>query len=402
MKLNINEIKETLKYIVNNNKTLTSLGKKTSAVEIIGEAGLGKTSSIIQLAEELSMDCIKLDLAQIEELGDLIGFPIKEYETCKDDQCFWVAKDLLDIYISSGYIATGESRMSYAKPMWVPKEDNENGGILILDDWTRADQRVITATMELIDRGTFLSWSLPKNWTIVLSANPDNGDYNVNSIDNATKTRYISFDVEFNLNVWAKWAEEEGIDSRLINFALAYPEIMETKKNVTQTVNPRSMVTFANTISGIKDFSDSKSLALILNIASGCFTDEHNSVGNLFTMFIANKLDKLISPEDLINKKWSTVKPILEDVLYDNGVYRADIASIITTRFINYTSMTFSKKGAKTEPIAERILDLIDDNDKILLSEDLIFNLIKNITTSHPTRTKKLLLNPKVIKKLML
>ena len=51
--------------------------------------------------------------------------------------------------------------------------------------------RFIQATMELIDRGEYISWSLPPNCTIILTSNPDNGDYNVNSMDNAQKTRYI-------------------------------------------------------------------------------------------------------------------------------------------------------------------------------------------------------------------
>ena len=79
----------------------------------------------------------------------LIGFPIKEYEVCKNDTCYWVPKDLLDSYIKSEYKVTGAHRMNYAKPMWLPTEENENGGILILDDYNRADPRFLTATMEL-------------------------------------------------------------------------------------------------------------------------------------------------------------------------------------------------------------------------------------------------------------
>lgn len=41
--------------------------------------------------------------------------------------------------------------------------------------------------MELVDRQTYISWSLPKDWHIMLTANPDNGDYMVNSIDTAQK-----------------------------------------------------------------------------------------------------------------------------------------------------------------------------------------------------------------------
>lgn len=401
--LNIEEIKDVLNYIINNNKKLSSENKKTTAVEVMGESGIGKTSTIIQLAEELGMDCVKLNLTMLEELGDIVGYPIKEYEVCEPtgSNCSWISKDLLDAYIKGGYGVTGQHRMNYATPTWLPKTENPNGGILILDDYNRADPRFLQATMELIDRGQYISWSLPANWTIILTSNPDNGDYNVNSLDNAQKTRYISFDLDFSVDCWARWAEEEGIDSRGINFVLSYPEILN-KEGGIQKINPRSLVTFFNTISGFENFSDKKTLALILNIAKGCFTSEDNVVGNLFTMFIANKLDKLMTPEDLVTKSWSSVKDSLEKCLYDGQNYRADIASVMSTRFLNYVNILFSKKGSKTEPVIERILDLIDDkNEKVLLTEDLIFNLIKTIATKYPLRTKKLLSNPKVAKKLL-
>jgi hypothetical protein len=47
--------------------------------------------------------------------------------------------------------------MSYAPPEWLPKEDNPNGTILLLDDYSRATQYFIQATMELIDKGEYIS-----------------------------------------------------------------------------------------------------------------------------------------------------------------------------------------------------------------------------------------------------
>jgi len=189
--LNINELKNIVSYIIDNNNTLRNEGKKTTAVEVIGESGIGKTSAIMQIAQERGMDMVKLNMTQIEELGDLIGFPLKEFHVCSDKgDCIWVAEYLLENYIKLGYniVEKADVRMSYAPPMWLPKTENVNGGILLLDDFNRADQRFIQATMELIDRGEYISWSLPENWTILLSSNPDTGDYNVSSLDNAQKT----------------------------------------------------------------------------------------------------------------------------------------------------------------------------------------------------------------------
>jgi len=198
IKLKSTEVKDFLKHIISNNQDLQKEGKKTVAVEVIGEAGLGKTSSIQQLAKELQLDFVKLNLAQIEELGDLVGFPVKQFQMAKvtEDvipEVNWVDEVAIASYEKEGYRLTGKKRMSYAAPEWIA--DKTEGGILLLDDWTRADQRFIQACMELIDRQEYISWKLPKNWHIVLSANPANGIYTVTEIDEAVQTRYISVEL---------------------------------------------------------------------------------------------------------------------------------------------------------------------------------------------------------------
>ena len=129
--------------------------------------------------------------------------------------------------------------------------------------------------MELVDRQTYISWTLPKDWHIILTANPDNGDYMVNSVDAAQKTRYITANLKFDIDVWARWAEENEIDTRCINFLLMHPEL------VTQETNARSISTFFNSISSIKKFEDQ--LPLIQMIGEGSVGNEFAS---MFTTFI--------------------------------------------------------------------------------------------------------------------
>ncbi|MDD7753392.1 MAG: hypothetical protein PUJ51_02640 [Clostridiales bacterium] len=45
--------------------------------------------------------------------------------------------------------------MSYATPSWLPREENPNGTIIILDDYTRANSLFMQATMELICTGKY-------------------------------------------------------------------------------------------------------------------------------------------------------------------------------------------------------------------------------------------------------
>ena len=80
------EMKDFLQHIIDNNRYIQKDGKKPVATEIIGESGLGKTSVALQLAEENKLNLVKLNLAQIEELGDLVGFPVRQFQMCKEGE----------------------------------------------------------------------------------------------------------------------------------------------------------------------------------------------------------------------------------------------------------------------------------------------------------------------------
>jgi hypothetical protein len=395
--LTIEEFKRILNYILDNNKRLSDAGKGKITIEALGTHGIGKTESIIQVAEERGIKVVKINLAQIEELGDLVGFPLKEYQLCdKEGQPKWISEKMIDYYLTLGYTACGDipQRMAYAIPAWVPKDDSEV--LLLLDDFRRADPRYMQATMELLSKGEYISWKLPKNCTIVLSSNPDSGDYNVSSMDAAQRTRFISFNLGFNLDVWAKWAEGEGLNDKIINFCLFYPEVFKDPDK--SGITPRTIEMFAKAISGIDDFSKPENLTMINTIAEGCFESQENVFGRLFAMFVSNKLDRLINSRDILLDEWNSVSPRLRNCIYDGDKYRADISSVLTVRFLNYIDIYIKQEKGNADSskiIMERILQLVNA-DKVLLSEDLIFKLVNVLVGKYPQRFNKLLMDKKL------
>lgn len=380
--LNVNESKEFLTHIIQNNRYLQANKKLPVAVEVIGDSGIGKTSTIIQLAEELDLNFVKLNLAQIEELGDLVGFPIRQFEVCKTEKdCLWIDEHAVEEYTKLGYKFTGQNRMSYCPPEWI--SGKSSGGILLLDDWNRADVRFIQAVMELIDRQQYISWSLPKDWHIILTANPDNGEYLVNSIDNAQKTRFISINLKFDIKCWSEWAENNQVDNRCINFLLKSPELVSTE------TNSRSITTFFNSISSLPSFDSS--LPLIQMIGEGSVGSEFTT---MFTMFINNKLDKIISPETIMtHESGEYILNTLKGVIGKDKDYRADLASIMSIRLINY-SLYYSKENKIEKSFINRLAFLMNEE---LFTMDLKYNIVKSIYNGNPSAFKLLMLDKVLI-----
>jgi hypothetical protein len=382
--LNIDELQDFVGHIITNNRHLQASGKKPVAIEVVGESGIGKTTSIMDMTAKHGLDFVKLNLAQIEELGDLVGFPIKQFQmwTTKEAKKIgkWVDEVAVNDHSKLGFQTTGKSRMSYSAPEWIA--DKKAGGVLLLDDWNRADTRFIQACMELVDRQTYISWTLPKDWHIILTANPDNGDYMVNSTDPAQKTRYITANLKFDINVWARWAEENSMDTRCINFLLMHPEL------VTQETNARSISTFFNCISSIPKFEDQ--LPLIQMIGEGSVGNEFAS---MFTTFINNKLDKLVTPREIVTGDVEVLAQLRECIGKDDS-YRADIASLLATRVANF-SVAFSKTDTVTQKVQERLIKLCTSD---YFTDDLKYLVVRTIFNGNKAKFNKMMMNPAIIK----
>jgi hypothetical protein len=385
VKLNSAELKDFIKHVINNNRFIQEQGKVPTALNVVGNAGLGKTTVVSNLAKEEGMQFVKINLAMIEELSDLVGFPVKEFQIGKDTpdglKTKWVTEMEAELAVKAGFKLTGARRTAYCAPEWISGKGES--GILLLDDYTRADPRMIQACMDLINTQEYISWKLPKDWTIILTTNPDGGDYHVNSMDIAQTTRFISCELKFDVDCWAQWAEETHMDGRCINFILKHPEI------VTEATNPRAITTFFNAISSFEKFEEN--LPMIQMIGEGSVGADMTS---LFTLFINNKLDQLISPKDiLLHENEDYIVGALKSTIGREDEYRADIASIMSTRLVNFALAHFKTNPMKAEVI-KRLEKLVVDE---IFAIDLKYMIVRNLINGNKQKFQKLMLNDKVM-----
>lgn len=178
--------------------------------------------------------------------------------------------------------------------------------------------------------------------------------------------------------------------TKLINFFLKHPEVVNPKNGV----NPRSMVTFFNAISSIADFGSVAGLSLIQMIGEGCVGPE---VTSLFTTFINNKLDKLLTPEEIMNMKDKDLVKEMDVVVGKTNLknYRADIASILCTRVVNYmTTFASQEKNKVTDDHLDRIEKLCVEEH---FGPDLSYHMVKTLFAAN-VKFKKLAARNKLTK----
>tara|TARA_R110000803_G_scaffold79858_3_gene145589 strand:+ start:29 stop:535 length:507 start_codon:yes stop_codon:yes gene_type:complete len=159
---------------------------------------------------------------------------------------------------------------------------------------------------------------------------------------------------------------------------------------VTQETNARSISTFFNAISSIENFE--KDLSLIQMIGEGSVGEEFAS---MFTIFINNKLDKLITPKDLLtHADDSYILGELGTCVGKGDDYRADIASALATRLANY-SVVYSKENTVSQKITDRLIKLCT---KDYFSNDLKYLVVRTIFNGNKQKFNKFMMNPEIIK----
>lgn len=363
--LSLNEVKETIKYIISNNRLIQEAGGNPLSLELESPPGIGKTTLIADLAKEMNMDIVILNLAQLDELGDLVGLPLKEYEFCNEvGDCMWVPEKTVGYYQNTpGWTFQNNTRTHYSKPFWL-KENFENGFILCLDDYSRAAPKFLQAAMELINKQEYYSWKLPANSHIILTTNPDDGNFSVFGMDSAQQTRFLRFKVRFDIDSWVQWAVMNRVDERCVafvqqNYTNLFPQYFgNNKEGITHPVNPRVAGMFFNSLKSIKDYG--KELPTVSLLAQATI-----GIGAtpLFLQFISQGFDKIFSSEQLLDEKFELVEANLQTYIKEvsSKDYRTDIAAIVADRVFNELLYRYIHKKERVKGShRKRVLEILN------------------------------------------
>jgi hypothetical protein len=115
----------------------------------------------------------------------------------------------------------------------------------------------------------------------------------------------------------------------------------------------------------------------------------------LFVLFINNKLDKLMTPQDILfNTNEAHVINTLKASIGSGQTYRADIGSTIATRVVNY-AIYHAETNAVDKNLIERIAKLISSD---IFTNDLKYNVVKGIFNGNQVKFRNLTLHKDLTK----
>lgn len=151
----------------------------------VGPPGLGKTEIIQQYCRENQLKNITLTSALLEP-PDIRGFPSIE-------------------------VKDGRQVLSFVPPEFWPVSGK---GIIILEEVNRGTTSVMNAWMALTDgRRGFDNYTLPEGWIVVAAINPEDANYDVNTMDSALKDRFEFFEVHFDKPSFIQYMRDQNWDT---------------------------------------------------------------------------------------------------------------------------------------------------------------------------------------------
>jgi hypothetical protein len=301
------EYRTLLELLFNTNRHSIARGLQPVPLCVWGLPGVGKTQSIRDFAAERSLGFLQINPAQFEEMGDITGMPrVHDGGTPADPH------DDVTLYVM---------------PEWAQRMHRLGGeGILLLDDVNRADDRILRGIMQLLQDRRMFNWHLPKGWQIMLTANPDGGDFSVTPMDQAMLTRMMHCTMEFHASAWAAWAERAGVDARGISFVLAYPELVGKGRTT-----PRSLTFLFEHLRGIDDVA--QHAALVGLLAHSCVETE---AAGAFIGYCGSSLARLPSPQELLGSNLeSEILPRLSRIAFEeSGAPKVDHLTVLVQRLL--------------------------------------------------------------------
>lgn len=223
--------------------------KQRVPVMLWGPPGIGKSSLVHQIAEQLKFNVQDLRLAQLEPT-DLRGVPMPNRETGRAEwflPAFWPVRAKED-----GERVVVDDEGNETVVPYKAGQCPDGPGVIFLDEIEKAPVSVKNASLQLVLDRAIGTYELPDDWAIVCAGNREEDGCFSQPLGSALSNRMIHLEVEANVEDWAAWARDNGVIDDIIGFlhfrndllyhqtddhAFPTPRSWEIASRLIQTVN---------------------------------------------------------------------------------------------------------------------------------------------------------------------
>ena len=184
----------------------------------VGAPGVAKSHNVKAWAKRKGYNLIDIRLAYLEQ-PDFIGLPLfKEVE--------------------------GRDRTVYSLPEFWPSKDERV--VLFFDEPNRGTNAIMNGIMQVLTDRKIHLYQLPKNCLIVAAINPEDGNYEVNTMDTALKDRFVPYEIEYDKKDFIEYMKSNNWNKHIIAFvesgAWSYVKPENLSGNAgTKYISPRTL-----------------------------------------------------------------------------------------------------------------------------------------------------------------
>ena len=268
---------------------------------IVGEAGLGKSALVEEVAKKMDAK-LYTTVVSLSEKGDL-AIPVPPLTS---DSFVETKNHGRLANVQFGYSETLVSIVRYA-------EENPNRAIIwFLDEFNRGPQSVQSELMNLVLQRQINSLRLPETVKIVIAENPDNtmegfenSEYAVSTGDAAIKDRTVRLVMASSTNEWLEWAKKpHGQDKRsqinplVIEYLTQYPSRLVQPHQFGSDLTPRAWERVSRNLDQLQKLPGKVQAQLAPDLFSG---DLGTEIGVSFAKFVQAHAVRL-KVSDMINQ----------------------------------------------------------------------------------------------------
>lgn len=338
--VSIDKMKDIVKNNIKNTLSCWDNGKNIEKMtyHIISSAGVGKTSSCYQIANELSEE-LKKNFNVI-----MIKSPV-------------ISRD--DLLCPFPEIDGEKKKFKMYYSDFIPIE-KDSYGLFVIDEFSRGDNNLQQLMWQVINEYKIHLQDFPKGWFVISLDNPEEAEYSMNYIEDAAGLRrMVHIYVEVSPKAFITYAIQNGFHSYIVEFIQTHPEYLydfDSQKVGRVYANPASWEKVSNILWGY-EISGKGIIENLYEIEVSIAGLLNMTMTRLFLDFIKNKGED-IKPSDIFFN-YEKVRPKILKLVKDGKNLKIGQAMTSVMTYLSTSMPVFNDNNL--ENITNFMLDIPAD-----------------------------------------